>query len=132
LIKLYQNKVPKTVENFRALCEGDRGKARSARVPLHYKGTPFHRIIPGYLCQGGDIIYKNGAGNLIIVFYREIYRLIGGESIYGLEFQDENFKVSHDKPGIVSMANRGPDKNSSQFFITFDACKRYENSFFSN
>jgi len=109
VIELYSDKVPKTAENFRRLCIGDAGLAKSLRVPLHYKGTPFHRIVPGFMCQGGDITRRNG---------------MGGESIYGPQFEDENFKVPHNKVGTVSMANRGPNTNGSQFFITTKVCNQ--------
>nr|XP_043638043.1 peptidyl-prolyl cis-trans isomerase CYP21-1-like isoform X2 [Erigeron canadensis] len=90
------------LENFRALCTGELGKCSSGK-PLHYKGTPFHRIIPGFMIQGGDIVYRDGRGN---------------ESIYGGTFRDENFKIKQSHPGMVAMVNTGPDSNGSQFFIT--------------
>ncbi|EIW67952.1 hypothetical protein TREMEDRAFT_23729, partial [Tremella mesenterica DSM 1558] len=106
VFELFTDVVPKTAENFRALCTGEKGISPISNVPLHYKNSIIHRVIDGFMIQGGDFTKRTGAG---------------GESIYGGTFADERLEgegTEVDKAGLLVMANRGPDTNGSQYFIT--------------
>jgi len=104
---LFNDVVPKTSENFRALCTGEKGLSPLSDRPLYYKNSIIHRSIPDFMIQGGDFTKRNGTG---------------GESIYGGPFPDEDLTHPLDAEGLLCMANRGPNTNSSQFFITLRAC----------
>ena len=108
-MELFADVVPKTAENFRQLCTGE---YRRNGVPQGFKGCQFHRIIKDFMVQGGDFIKGDGTGCI---------------SIYGEKFDDENFKLSHDSAGLLSMANSGPNSNGCQFFITCNECKYLDN-----
>lgn len=107
IFELFNDKVPKTCENFRALCTGEKGISPLSDRPLYYKGSIFHRSIKDFMIQGGDFTKRNG---------------MGGESIYGSPFVDEDLSHELDSHGLLCMANKGPNTNGSQFFITLRPC----------
>jgi len=104
---LFMEHYPKTAENYRALCTGEKGRGKFGKN-LHYKGSYFHRIVPGFVCQGGNCT--------------------GGQSIYGYSFTDEwtNGYIEHSRPGLLSMAHAGRDTQNSQFFITLKPCRHLD------
>eukprot|EP00299_Pterocystis_sp_00344_P004991 c1629_g1_i1.p1 GENE.c1629_g1_i1~~c1629_g1_i1.p1 ORF type:complete len:250 (+),score=56.62 c1629_g1_i1:36-752(+) len=108
--------VVKASENFRCLVTGEKGKGKESGKPLHFKNSRFHRIIKGFMCQGGDFVRGDGSG---------------GESIFGKKFNDEKegLKYKHDGPGVVGMANKGKNSNSSQFYITFAATPQLDGKY---
>ncbi|XP_022919295.2 peptidyl-prolyl cis-trans isomerase G [Onthophagus taurus] len=112
IFELFNDVVPKTCENFRALCTGEKGLGETTNKPLNYNGVIFHRVVKDFMIQGGD--FSNGNGT-------------GGESIYGGTFEDESFEIKHDDPFLLSMANRGKDTNGSQFFITTQPASHLDN-----
>ncbi|KIH58578.1 peptidyl-prolyl cis-trans isomerase, cyclophilin-type [Ancylostoma duodenale] len=112
VFELFDDVAPKTTENFVKLCTGAAGLGKQSGMPLHYKGSTFHRVIKDFMIQGGD--FTTGKGT-------------GGESIYGGLFDDEAFVLKHDQPFLLSMANKGPNTNGSQFFITTKAAPHLNN-----
>ncbi|KAK9806996.1 hypothetical protein WJX72_009915 [[Myrmecia] bisecta] len=108
VVELNRQQAPKAVENFVCLCTGERGVGKSSGKPLHYKGNRFHRIVKGFVCQGGDIVRGDGSS---------------GDSIYGGKFNDDKggLKLPHDAAGVVGMANSGKNSNTSQFYFTLAA-----------
>ena len=111
VMELFKNVTPRTAENFRQLCTGEAGMSKTSGRKLAFKNSSFHRVIRGFMMQGGDFTHSNGTG---------------GESIYGSKFPDENFKLKHTQKGLLSMANSGRNTNGSQFFLTFGPSKHLD------
>ncbi|OSC98540.1 hypothetical protein PYCCODRAFT_993814 [Trametes coccinea BRFM310] len=107
IFELFNDTAPKTCENFRALCTGEKGLSPLSERPLYYKNSIIHRSIKDFMIQGGDFTKRNGTG---------------GESIYGGPFPDEDLSRPLDAPGLLCMANKGPNTNNSQFFVTLRDC----------
>ncbi|KZS92577.1 hypothetical protein SISNIDRAFT_412670 [Sistotremastrum niveocremeum HHB9708] len=107
IVELFADRVPKTCENFRALATGEKGVSPHSNVPLYYKNSPIHRSIKDFMIQGGDFTQRNGKG---------------GESIYGAPFADEDLSTPLNAQGLLCMANKGPNTNGSQWFITLKPC----------
>ncbi|KAI0049003.1 hypothetical protein FA95DRAFT_1571552 [Auriscalpium vulgare] len=107
IFELYNDTAPKTSENFRVLCTGEKGISPLSQLPLYYKNSIIHRTIPNFMIQGGDFTTHNGTG---------------GESVYGGTFPDEDLTRPLDEEGLLCMANKGPDTNGSQFFVTLRSC----------
>lgn len=130
IFELYADVVPKTAENFRMFCTGEH---RKDGVPLGYKGANFHRVIKDFMIQGGDfvnvskheIVYYNSSSILVVSVLKGDGT--GVNSIYNSTFNDENFVLKHDAPGLLSMANSGKDTNGCQFFITCAKCNFLDN-----
>ncbi|KAM0921009.1 hypothetical protein ACQ4PT_007218 [Festuca glaucescens] len=120
IFELFADVAPLTAENFRALCTGEKGIGQTTKKPLYYKGSIFHRVIKGFMAQVSSFL------SCVIIYFSTIWFMFvtiflgnGGESIYGEQFEDENFVLRHDDRGLLSMANAGRNTNGSQFFITF-------------
>jgi peptidylprolyl isomerase len=113
VIELFDQASPLACENFEAFCTGSRGKSKLSGLALHYKNVKFHRVLPGFIAQGGDFVMQNGSG---------------GESVWGKKFKDDKggLALKHNKAGIVSMCNSGKNSNTCQFFFTFAPCPQLD------
>lgn len=118
--ELFAQIAPKTAENFRALCTGEKGVSTSGTT-LHYKGSQFFRVVPEFMCQGGDITNGDGTGGESSLHFDSNLRDESGK--IQTEFRDENFRIKHSEAGLLAMSNKGRHTNTSQFYITFDECK---------